>query len=48
MDGLLDPAAESLPVGAITVVLDPQLLDELDRMTSAYRVVADPAIRSRR
>ncbi len=40
VDGLLDPAAGSTPMGAITVVVDPQLLDELDRMTSAYRVVA--------
>ena len=40
VDGLLDPASGSTPMGAITVVVDPQLLDELDRMTSAYRVVA--------
>ncbi|MET0967380.1 MAG: DUF6049 family protein [Nakamurella sp.] len=42
VDGLLDPSTEALPVGAVTVVLDPELLDELDRMTTAYRVVADP------
>jgi len=40
VDGLLDPAPGTVPMGAITVVVDPQLLDELDRMTSAYRVVA--------
>jgi hypothetical protein len=40
VDGLLDPAAEALPAGAITLVIDPELLDELDRMTTAYRVVA--------
>ena len=34
VDGLLDPAAEALPAGALTVVLDPELLDELDRMTT--------------
>ncbi len=39
---LTDPAAASLPLGSVTVVLDPQLLDELDRMTRPYRVVADP------
>jgi hypothetical protein len=42
VDGLLDPATEALPAGALTVVLDPELLDELDRMTTAYRVVVDP------
>ncbi|MET0862992.1 MAG: DUF6049 family protein [Nakamurella sp.] len=42
VDGLLDPSAGQLPVGSVTVVLDPELLDELDRMTSAYRVVATP------
>ena len=42
VDGLLDPAAGSLPAGSLTVVLDPELLDELDRMTTAYRVVANP------
>ena len=41
VDGLLDPAAAGLPLGAVTVVLDPQLLDELDRMTQPYRV-AEP------
>ena len=49
LDGLTDPAASRLPAGSVTVVIDPQLLDELDRMTGAYRVVADrPADRSRR
>ena len=40
VDGLTDPAAASLPGGSVTTVIDPQLLDELDRMTRAYRVVA--------
>ena len=43
VDALGDPAAASLPPGSVTVVLDPQLLDELDRMTQPYRVVTDPA-----
>lgn len=42
VNALTDSAASSLPLGSITVVLDPQLLDELDRMTRPYRVVADP------
>ncbi len=28
--------------GSVTLVIDPELLDELDRMSSGYRVVADP------
>ena len=40
LDGLTDTAANRLPAGSVTVVIDPQLLDELDRMTGAYRVVA--------
>ncbi|MGS0688225.1 hypothetical protein ACVBEQ_24210, partial [Nakamurella sp. GG22] len=43
VNGLTDRAAARLPADAVTVVIDPQLLDELDRMTGAYRVVADPA-----
>ncbi len=43
VNGLTDRAANRLPADTVTVVIDPQLLDELDRMTSAYRVVADPA-----
>lgn len=35
-------AARELPKGALTVVIDPQLLDELDRMTGPYRVVEPP------
>jgi hypothetical protein len=40
LDGLTDTGASRLPAGSVTMVIDPQLLDELDRMTSAYRVVA--------
>ena len=40
LDGLTDTGASRLPAGSVTVVIDPQLLDELDRMTGAYRVVA--------
>lgn len=42
LDALTGPAIATLPPGALTVVLDPQLLDELDRMTGPYRVVAPP------
>ena len=31
------------PAGGITIAIDPGLLDELDRMSRGYRVVADPA-----
>ena len=41
VSGLTDPASR-VPDGTVTVVIDPQLLDELDRMSSAYRVVATP------
>ncbi len=41
VNGLTDPAS-TVPDGSVTVVIDPQLLDELDRMTSDYRVVATP------
>ncbi len=40
LDGLTSAAARDLPSGLLTVVVDPQLLDELDRMTGPYRVVA--------
>ncbi len=40
LDGLTGDATAALPPGALTVVLDPALLDELDRMTGPYRVVA--------
>ncbi len=42
LDSLTGPTMSTLPAGALTVVLDPQLLDELDRMTGPYRVVAPP------
>ena len=42
LDGLTADATQALPPGALTLVLDPQLLDELDRMTGPYRVVATP------
>lgn len=42
LDSLAGAAAQALPVDALTIVLDPQLLDELDRMTGPYRVVAPP------
>ncbi len=37
VNGLTDPAGQ-VPDGTVTVVIDPQLLDELDRMTGDYRV----------
>ena len=37
VNGLTD-AAGQVPDGTVTVVIDPQLLDELDRMTGDYRV----------
>jgi hypothetical protein len=40
--GLTDDSARALPADALSVVVDPQLLDELDRMTGPYRVVAPP------
>ena len=43
VNALTDPAAAAVPLGSVTVVLDPQLLDELDRMSQPYRVVSDPA-----
>jgi hypothetical protein len=42
LDGLTGEAARELPAGALTVAMDPQLLDELDRMTGPYLVVATP------
>ena len=42
LDGLTAEATTALPEGSLTVVIDPQLLDELDRMTSPYRIVEDP------
>ncbi|HEY7816212.1 MAG TPA: DUF6049 family protein, partial [Nakamurella sp.] len=42
LDGVAGDATSVLPPGALTVVLDPQLLDELNRMTGPYRVVAPP------
>ncbi len=42
LDGLTSDATLALPPGALTVVVDPQLLDELDRMTGPYRVVEPP------
>ena len=42
LDGVAGDATSVLPAGALTVVLDPQLLDELNRMTGPYRVVAPP------
>ena len=41
VNGLTDPASP-VPDGTVTVVMDPQLLDELDRMSGDYRVVAVP------
>jgi len=42
LDGLTGEATSELPAGALTIVLDPQLLDELNRMSGPYRVVAPP------
>jgi hypothetical protein len=42
LDGLSETATERIPDGSLTVVVDPQLLDELDRMTRPYRIVDDP------
>lgn len=42
LEGLRGSTAQQLPAGAITVVLDPQLLDELDRMSGAYDVLTGP------
>ncbi len=42
VDGLTGPTARTLPSNTVTVVIDPQLLDELDRMTAEYRVVDVP------
>ena len=43
VEALTAPDAPVPPVGAITVAIDPGLLDELDRMSSGYRVLADPS-----
>ncbi|WP_420124665.1 DUF6049 family protein, partial [Nakamurella sp.] len=42
LTSLSGESARALPADAITLVIDPQLLDELDRMTGLYRVVAPP------
>lgn len=42
LDGLGGSTADQLPAGAITLVLDPQLLDELDRMTRDHQVLTGP------
>ena len=42
VDALTAPDAPVPPVGAITVAIDPGLLDELDRMSRGYRVLAEP------
>lgn len=42
LTSLSGDSARGLPADALTLVIDPQLLDELDRMTGPYRVVAPP------
>lgn len=42
LGSLSGDAVRTLPAGALTVVIDPELLDELDRMTGPYRVVEPP------
>lgn len=42
LEGLRGSTAQQLPAGAITLVLDPQLLDELDRMSGGYEVLTGP------
>lgn len=42
LTSLAGESARALPPDALTLVVDPQLLDELSRMTGAYRVVAPP------
>ncbi len=43
VEGLTAPDAPVPPAGAITLAIDPALLDELDRMSHGYRVLADPS-----
>ena len=43
VDALTSPDAPLPPAGAITIAIDPALLDELDRMSRGYRVLADPS-----
>lgn len=42
LTSLAGESARALPPDALTLVVDPQLLDELSRMTGPYRVVAPP------
>lgn len=42
LDGLTGATAAALPGGTVTLVLDPQLLDELDRMSRGYQVLTGP------
>lgn len=42
LTNLAGDSARALPADALTLVIDPQLLDELSRMTGPYRVVAPP------
>jgi hypothetical protein len=42
LTSLLSDSARALPRDALTLVIDPQLLDELRRMTGPYRVVVPP------
>ena len=42
LTSLAGDSARALPPDALTLVIDPQLLDELSRMTGPYRVVAPP------
>jgi hypothetical protein len=43
VEALTAPDAPVPPAGAITLAIDPSLLDELDRMSRGYRVLADPS-----
>ena len=40
---LTEPGTPVPPAGTITLAIDPTLLDELDRMSRGYRVLADPS-----
>lgn len=42
LEGLTGQTAQELPAGTITLALDPQLLDELDRMSQGYQVLTGP------
>ncbi len=43
VDALTAPGAPAPPAGSVTLAIDPALLDELDRMSRGYRVLADPS-----